>query len=203
MKLMTRILQTRLSKILIYKYLFYKYYYKFIFLHKPLCERYKSNTIKLFGLYICRSCLLLYTGFFIGLISVLSKIKTVTYDKFFFIGMLGAFLTILVSYPPLYAKFSRISKDFIRFYDGLFLGIIISISFKISINTGVACIALFYIIKQFYNKKRSGARICAGCPELEKNTTCSGYKEQKQALLNLDEEYSNILTAIITNKERM
>lgn len=199
MKQKIQMLQTRLSKALLYKYLFYKYYYKFLFLHKPLCDRYKNSTLKLFGLYVCRSCLFLYTGLIIGIFVVLTKVQSVVIDKYFWLGFSGAFLTLVVSHPYIYGKFSRVSRDFIRFYDGLFLGAVVCVSFKISINTGIAALVLFWLIKRIYNRKRSGEKICAGCSELKEGTTCSGYKEQKQAFLDLDEEYSNI---IMTRKRK-
>lgn len=191
---MTQTLLTRLNKSLLYKFIFYKHFYKFVFLHKPLCEKYKEHTLKIFGLYVCRSCLLLYSGFILAFVLILSSPKAVEFNKYFFLGVAGGILTFAVSYPLVYKNFSRLTKDFIRFYDGIFLAALLGVSFKINIYLGFASIVAFIIMRNTYNKKRSGDRICKGCSELKKDKTCSGYILQKQALLNIDEEYSNIIT---------
>ena len=41
--------------------------------------------------------------------------------------------------------------------------------------------------------KRKSVDICQNCKELLENTTCSGYIKQKEALLKIEEEYSNII----------
>lgn len=185
---------TKLNKSIVYNFLYYKHFYKFIFLHKPLCEKYKDSTIKIFGLYVCRSCLYLYFGLIISFIYAYTMIKTVQYDKFFFLGICGAALTFLVSYPPIYSKFKRITKDFIRFYDGIFLAAIFVFAFKINTYIGVLSIISFIIMRNLYNKKRSGDLVCKDCEKLVEGKTCEGYIKQKEALLRMDDEYSQIIT---------
>ena len=41
-----------------------------------------------------------------------------------------------------------------------------------------------------------------GCEELKNGKTCSGYKLQKEVLLNLEEEYSQIMAEQMIKKER-
>ncbi len=185
---------TRLSKIILYYLIYFKHFYKFIFLHKPLCERYKNSTLNIFGLYICRSCLFLYLGFIISLLFLVTFIKSVHFDKFFLLGLCGCILTFGISYPPIYSKFQRVTKDFIRFYDGIFLAAMFVTCFKLNIYIGFGSIAGFLVLRHLYNKKRTGDRICKNCIELNKETTCPGYIEQKEALLKIEEEYSNIVS---------
>ena len=163
-----------------------------MFLHKPLCERYRENTLKIFGIYICRSCLLLYSAFILTLMLIIPKIKTIQVDKYFVLWICGCMLTLIMSYPPLYSKFRRLAKDFIRFYDGIFLASLFVVCFKINIYAGIASLLAFIVIRNIYNKRRTGDRICKGCEHLNDNTTCLGYREQKEALLKIEEEYSNI-----------
>ena len=195
------ILQTKLSKNILYKFLFLKHFYKFIFLHKPLCERYKNNTLKIFGLYICRSCLFLYTGFFLSLIFCILSVKSVHLNKYFYLWFSGLLLTTAMSYPPVYYKFSRLSKDFIRFYDGIFLASTFVLCFKIHWELGFLSIFAFIFVKNLYNLKRKGDA-CTGCPRLSEGTTCEGYILQKEALLKIDEEYSDIMTKQLLKKGR-
>lgn len=199
---MTLNLLNRFNKSLLYKFIFYKHFYKFIFLHKPLCEKYKEHTLKIFGLYVCKSCMLLYSGFLLAFILILSSSKSIEFNKYFFLGVAGGIFTFAVSYPPVYKNFSRLTKDFIRFYDGVFLAALFAVSFKINIFLGVVSIVAFIIMRNTYNKKRPGSRICKGCSELAENKTCSGYLLQKHALLKIDEEYSQIITERLM-KERI
>lgn len=199
---MTQTLLTKLNKSLLYRIIFYKHFYKFIFLHKPLCEKYKEHTFKIFNLYVCRSCLFLYTGFFISLLLVSLSPKHITFNKYFILGVVGGILTFIISYPTIYKNFSRITKDFIRFYDGIFLAALFVICFKLNIIAGLLSILFFIILRHTYNKKRSGERICKDCPELIEGKTCSGYFEQKEALLKIEEEYSNIISAGLMKKRK-
>lgn len=189
---MIQSLLTKLNKYFLYQIIFYKYFYKFIFLHKPLCPRYKDSTIILFGLYICRSCLLLYSGFLISMVLLLKMLYKVNFDIYLGLLFFGFILILILSYPPIYSKFNRLVKDFIRFFDGVFLAAMFVICFKINIFTGFLSLFVFWIIKYSYNKKRSGERICKDCKDLVDGTTCVGYKLQKETLLKIEEEYSNI-----------
>ncbi len=83
-----------------------------------------------------------------------------------------------------------------------FLAAFFVVSFKFNIYTGFGSILVFIILRTIYNKKRSGDRICKGCEKLVEGKTCEGYIKQKQALLDLEEEYSNIIMKQM-NKERM
>ncbi|MBQ8459459.1 hypothetical protein IJ541_05080 [bacterium] len=163
-----------------------------MFLHKPLCPRYKDSTVKIFGWYVCRSCLLLYSGFILTLLLIIPKIKTIQFDKYFALWICGCILTLFMSYPPLYSKFRRITKDFVRFYDGIFLASVFVVCFKSNIYAGILSIFAFILLRNLYNKKRTGDRICKGCENLNQETTCVGYQKQKEALLKIEEEYSNI-----------
>lgn len=189
---MTLSLLTKLNKQITYNIVFYKHFYKFVFLHKPLCEKFKNDTFKIFGLYVCRSCFWLYLGFLISAICTSLSIKTVYLDNYFYLGLAGCILTFFVSYPTIYKNFHRITRDFVRFYDGIFLAAVFVICFKISMLAGVWSVISFIIMRNLYNKKRK-QDICKGCEELSKNTTCVGYMLQKEALLKIEEEYSNII----------
>lgn len=199
---MTQSLMTRLNNEVLYLYLFCKHFYKYFFLHKPLCERYKSHTLKICGLYVCRSCLLLYCGFLITLGLLIKLSPEIVFNKYFVLYICGLILTLLFTYPPIYSNFRRLSKDFIRFYDGIFIASGFYIAFKIKFMLGIFSILTFLIIKNYYNKKRTGERICKGCPQLIDGQTCEGYKQQKDALLKIEEEYSKIRTEQILKKER-
>lgn len=49
-------------------------------------------------------------------------------------------------------------------------------------------------MRNLYNKKRSGDLVCKDCEKLSEGKTCEGYIKQKEALLRMDDEYSQIIT---------
>lgn len=190
---MIQTLRTKLNKTVLYHWLFYKNFYKFVFLHKPLCPRYEDHTIKIFGMYVCKSCLLLYSWFLITLCLLIPKVKYVYFDKYFILFCMGCLLTLLASYPSIYAKFRPLTKNFVRLYDGIFLAGTFFICFKIGIVAGIASIIGFILLRNLYNKRRKLRNLCKNCDQLQEGTTCVGYQKQKEALLKIDEEYSNII----------
>lgn len=197
---MTQRLQTKLNNTILYHYVFYKHFYKFVFLHKPLCPRYKSHTIEIFGLYVCKSCLLLYSGFILTLLIMIFCIKTVYFSKFYICAILCSLIIFLLTCPKIYSKLPKIGKNIIRFFDGVLIAGVLATCFKISIATGFAGILAFIIIRNLYNKRRTGERICENCEYLGGNKTCTGYEKQKEALLKIEEEYSNIRMRQINKK---
>lgn len=128
------------------------------------------------------------------------SVKSVHLNKYFYLWFSGLLLTTAMSYPPVYYKFSRLSKDFIRFYDGIFLASAFVLCFKIHWELGFLSIFAFIFVKNLYNLKRKGDA-CTGCPRLSEGTTCEGYILQKEALLKIDEEYSDIMTKQLLKKE--
>jgi len=197
---MTQTLLTKLNNALLYQMAFYKHFYKFMFLHKPLCPRYKNFSIKIGNMYFCRSCFLLYCGFFIALLQCIPGIKTIEFGRYFIIGLIGALTTLIASYPSVYSRFKRSTKDFIRFYDGIFLAIFLTVAFKINIYIGILAVISFIIVRNLYNRVRFKHNLCEGCEHLSNNKTCVGYIQQKEALLKIEEEYSNIRTKQILKK---
>lgn len=166
-----------------------KYYGKFMFLHKPLCEKFRKYSFFMFGkFYICRSCLFLYIGV---LLSFLISFYIKSVDIKYFI--LYIILILFVSYPVFYRKLSRYIRDFIRLNNGFMIGGTLIISYKYNLICFFASLILLLTIKHYYNKIRNKNDICRGCEELKSDKTCSGYLLQKQALLDLEENYCKIL----------
>lgn len=196
---MIQMLPTKLNKFLLCKYLYLKYFHKFIFLHKPLCKRFEDHTIKIFGFYVCKSCSLLYIGFLISLIFIyLSQIFY--FGIYTYILMFCTILTFILSAPKIYKNFNHTTKNFLRFFDGFFAGYVLISTFKLNILLGILSIICLFTLKHIYNKQRKARDLCKDCPQLNTGKTCDGYKLQNQALLKIDEEYSEIITESINKK---
>ena len=166
-----------------------KYYSKFMFLHKPLCDKYKNDSILVLNkFYLCRSCLFLYIGF---ILSIFLSLCLPTPDiKYIFIY---AIIISIFSFPKIYRYYTRLLRDFIRFNTGFMCGILFVATFKISVLAFAATFSILVIIKYLYNQMRKTTDICKNCKELTYGGTCSGYKLQQQALLDMEENYCKLL----------
>ncbi len=171
-----------------YRY-YLKYYGKFIFLHKPLCEKFQKDSFFIMNkFYFCRSCLFLYIGLLLSVL-FLFYIKTINLNYF----MLYSCFVVIISYPKFYKKYSRYFRDFIRLNNGLMCGGLLVITYKYNPIYSLISLIFLFLIKHCYNKIRNKIDICEDCEELLKKQTCSGYILQKNALLDLEENYCKTL----------
>ena len=109
-----------------------------------------------------------------------------------------AFLIIFISHPLIYKRYSRVMRDFVRFNNGFIFGGMLIIMYQKSLIIMFITLIFLFLIKTYYNKIRNNIDICSNCKELSEGQTCSGYKFQKEALLNLEEDYCKTL---LINKE--
>ena len=167
------------------KFIHVKYFYPFMFAHKPLCNKYKNDSICFNNIYICRSCLFLY----LGVILAFLLYKYINFNPM--MVLIGLLLIILLSSPVYYKFYSRITRDFSRFFLG-FLSILFLIRvYSINRYYFVCSVLCLLFIKHLYNVQRGKVDLCKNCCELSDNSICSGYKKQSNAILLMEEEMSN------------
>ena len=145
------------------KFLFIKYNYWHMFAHKPLCEKYKSDVIKIKKMYLCRSCSFLYLGLLFGVF-----VKT---TALFFVVTLT--LTCLLSSGKIYKTFNRKFRDVLRFSLGFLL--INTLYFLASLDiAGFYGVSIILFSRQFYYKKRKSRKLkeCSNCHEYEDTREC-------------------------------
>ena len=183
-----------IKKDLKYKVYYYKYFYQFVFAHKPLCDKFRNDTILLLNkIYICRSCLFLYSGLFLTLSFAFNPFIFDIIAKNVILILCFVLSVLLITNPKLYKKYSRLKRDIIRFLNGVIIGLTLMILIQVNFITGIFLLATLFVTKKIYNKYRSFTDICAGCSELNTCKTCTGYKKQVEALLILEENYSKTL----------
>lgn len=165
------------------KITFFKYNYWHMFAHKPLCEKYKNEVIKIRNVFLCRSCTLLYLGLFAGLF-----IKT---SALFFAV---AFTVIcLLSTEKIYKSFNRRVRDFLRFTLGFLITNMIHL--LISLNfAGFYGVITFSFGCHYYFKKRKKRKLreCSSCLEVSSNKICSGFERQAPSIRRFQEELTKI-----------
>ena len=165
-----------------------KYNYRHAFAHKPLCDRFKGETLSFFQIHVCRSCLFLYLGLFLSLFIYLPNA--------FYLSLL--IIVISMSISRGYKKLFRWKRDLLRFS----LGFLVGITFFKIINLdllGFLSLVLLCSAYGMYYKKRKIRKLqdCNGCAELDNGKVCSGFELQAKDLTH----YEDILSEIAYKKK--
>lgn len=160
----------------------WKHSWWFQFAHGPLCERFRTDVLRLGRWHICRSCTLLYSAIFI----TAATMVMVACPKMYMVAIGYGFLVPLTiaSYPSLYKKFPRWTRDIIRFGTGVTLAMLFGLFTTSWWWLGASTFAILYVLFQFFKFKRREVKRteCDGCPELGGNHVCSGYHAQAESI---------------------
>ena len=165
------------------KLLFIKHNYWHIFAHKPLCEKYKNDVLKIKKVYLCRSCSFLYLGLIVGIFIKISAL--------FYVVLLT--LTCLFSSGKVYKNFNRKVRDILRFS----LGFLLANTFYFLIALDIAGfygVSIFLISLQLYYKKRKSRKLkeCSSCHEFDDTKICSGFEMQSPSIKKFENELTKI-----------
>lgn len=174
-------------EIITLKYIHIKHFYPYLFVHKPLCTKFMADTIKIKNIYICRSCFFLYLGIFLAFILY----KYINFN--YFVLLIFFLLIILLSNPMYYKFYSRIFRDFSRFFLGFLTIILLLKTYYYNVYVSVGIVLCLLVIKHLYNIQRKKVDLCYNCEELVSTKICSGYTLQTNALLQEEEEMSNYI----------
>lgn len=154
----------------------------FQFAHGPLCRRFRSDTLRLGRLHLCRSCTILYAGFALALLLVLAFCG----DGLWPLLAVGSLLVPLVvlSEPRRYSRFPRLLKDVLRLAAGVFLGLLLGLLVTPWWWVTLAAIGPLLVLHRVFARFRRRVKThdCDGCPELGCPGVCSGYAQQAQAI---------------------
>lgn len=183
----------KLSLALRVKWLWLRHAYTFNWAHKPLCERFKKDVLRVGGLYLCRSCTCAYAGLAGGAVIALAAPLSDALWLALFPSILVAVLGFSV--PPLYKRLPRRVRDILRFQAGalipLALHVCISIQFWVG-AVGLAAILAFWCL---YFRLRKIRKLCEcdGCPELGSGDICSGFALQAGHVRRYESEATDLL----------
>lgn len=178
--------------------LWWRSFLPIVFAHKPLCERFRSHTIRIGKINVCRSCTIMYTS--IGLSALL----------FFALGWhqnisalwvsVIVLMTVVLSFPPLYGARPRWLKDVIRASLGVSIVGIGALLIQQHWGAVVMIAGVMWVSKIIFQtiRKRRMATACDGCPEYASNKICSGYRLKAQRM----RLYERVLTRRILNYQQ-
>ena len=176
------------------KWLWLSKTYPFLWVHKPLCNSYKEDTISAQGVHLCRSCVFTYLGITVGCsLTAFTALSANTISALLVALLL---LTLPLSHPAIYKTTPRFVRDILRFN----LGAIISFSLLLPIchqklylpliSTGISI-----IFWKIYYQKRSIRKIkfCENCSEYRTGKICSGYILQAGLVREYEEKATEII----------
>lgn len=172
------------------KVLWLRYSFWFRWSHKPLCQRFHHDTVKIGTVYLCRGCTFLYAGIIITLLAAYPFSALTVWLPFLIIIL--SFLILPASYPPLYQPLPRIIKDILRLMLGSMVSLCILSVLAGQWITGPAMMSVLILYRRQINQVRMKIKqnACQGCPELDGRHICSGYRMQADASLLYERQAS-------------
>lgn len=176
------------------KWLWLRHAHTFNWAHKPLCERFQKDVLRVGGLYLCRSCTCAYAGLACGaLIALIAPLSGAL--------RLGLFLSILVavlgfSAPPLYKRLPRWIRDILRFLSGALIPVALHVCISVQFWVGAFGLAALLAFWCLYFKLRRTRKLreCDGCLELGSGEICSGFAYQAGHVRRFESEAADLLS---------
>ncbi|OAD20391.1 membrane protein [Candidatus Thiomargarita nelsonii] len=166
--------------------------YPFYWAHKPLCERFQSDVIRIGTMFVCRSCFMFYAGMIVSvLFCSLFPQQTMGVILFF------VFSSILLpfSFPPWYKKLPRWARDTLRLIMGMTIVLCVYLIFFGHFLLGVFSAALLIIFWKVYLifRQQQKRHDCDGCLEFHNNEICTGFSFQAQRIRKYEKQATQIV----------
>jgi hypothetical protein len=175
------------------KALWLKHAYRFLWAHKPLCEKFAGDVLRIGKVHLCRSCVCAYSGIFGGILLVLlAPLPADALPGYFFAGLAGV---LALSAPPLYKRLPRRVRDLLRFAAGALIPLSILLAIQSSLWIGASGLAALFAFWLVYFRLRKARKLeaCHGCPELGAGRICSGFEMQAEHLRRFEREATELL----------
>jgi len=178
------------------KWLWLSHIYSFYWAHKPLCQRFRGDVVRIGSVFLCRSCIMLYAGLAISL-SVCGFFHSVLSPLALLLFVTIGPATLVLSYPPWYRKWPRIMRDGLRLMTGTTLALWIYILLQGDLAAGsIAAIILYGVWKAYLVARgRQITSACAGCAEITRPGMCTGFVFQADRLRQYEQLSTDYLMA--------
>jgi len=155
--------------------------------HKPLCEHYAHDVLRLGRLRVCRSCTCLYTGLTLGVI--VSALLPAGPLMIWGTALTLAALVLPLSFPRWYPRWSRGARDLLRGGSGVAIAGLLAPLWLGEPALGLSTLATIVAVYVWFSRVRreKKLRYCEGCSELNTAGVCSGYKHQAERIQAYEE----------------
>ena len=164
--------------------------------HKPLCARFREDVVRIGRAYVCRSCLLVYSGLITGIVLFLAIGAQLSFPAVC-MGVTLTALTVVLSAPVWYKKWPRCVRDILRFASGLSISFCLSLLFTGHVAIGIIGAALMLAFWKVYFHLRGGRKrqACDGCEQLDTGRICAGFAYQAEHIRRYEQAATDYLLA--------
>lgn len=176
------------------KVLWFKKTHSFIWAHKPLCEKFSEDVIKIKKIHLCRSCFFTYSGMLTTGFTTLFLPSIYLEFCNYVLFTLVAF-TLPLSYPTLYKRLPRKLRDIIRLMLGSMISLTVYALIKGDILLALGIFLLSCIFWRVYFTQRSKRKlnICHACGAYAEHQVCPGFEQQAELIREYEKEATNYL----------
>jgi len=181
---------------LYWKWLWLCHVYPFYWAHHPLCNRFRCDVVRIGRLHLCRSCLMAYAGFALGVVLCVCFRELLRgVAPLLFASLAGVTLTF--SAPVWYKRCSRPMRDVVR---GMMGGVIALCGYLLLSGSPlpglIGAVALIVFRKAYLAlRRRSRLKACTGCLHLRGDEICPGFALQAERLRQYDQRATDLLVA--------
>ena len=169
--------------------------YRFLWAHKPLCQRFRDDVLRFGGVHVCRSCTFAWTGLFLG--SVLGFLGPESFRAAAPTALVVlAVVTVVLSHDRWYKKWPRTVRDVLRLTMGIVVALCATVVLAHPLPGFLAGLVLLLFWTGYLHRRRHRLRrACDGCPELSDANVCSGFALQAQQMMKYEEQATRIVMA--------
>jgi len=178
------------------KWLWLRHTWTFNWAHKPLCDRFQEDVVRIGRACVCRSCLLLYTGIIAGIVLLLVVERPLP-RPVVFAGVMLTALTVVLSAPLWYKKWPRRVRDVLRFSSGAAISFCLGLPFTGHVATGMIGVVLLVAFWMVCFRLRGSRKrqACDGCEQLRSRQICAGFAYQAQHIRRYEQAATEYLLA--------
>jgi len=169
--------------------------FRFRWAHRPLCEHFRADVIRVRGVYLCRSCACAYCGILTcGIFLALAR-PTVTEAGIAL--ACTSIVTLALSSPCCYKKLPRAARDALRWAMGTLIAIVGYLFVCRELIIALPASAVLWIFWRVYFRARRQRRLhaCDQCEELAARGVCTGCQIQADGVRRYEEAATRLYLA--------
>ena len=177
------------------RWLLWRHRWTFQWAHKPLCDRFARDVVRLGPMRLCRSCLLLYAGL-IGAAAAVAIFRPVS--GWLLPAVAAAMgVTLGLSIPRIYRHMPRPARDLLRLMAGALTPMLLWALVGIAWPLAGAGAAVGVILHLLYRRlrRRGMSDPCTRCDQLSEGRICPGFAHQARCLRHYDQAATDLLLA--------
>jgi len=168
--------------------------YAYRWAHKPLCDRFRRDVIRIGSVHLCRSCTAAYGGMVAtALVYLLGP--PVVRDVAPTIFPLLAMAALVGSAPFWYKRWPRPMRDVLRSVMGATIALCVCLVFAghwLLGASGAAALLVFWRVYLALRRRRK-REACNGCLELDRQAVCSGYAIHARGIRRYEEAATKLV----------